>query len=180
MPLAIDASLRYGLGVAGHAAAQAVAPPEQHAVQHAPLQGPAADADHEPRPAVDACGREAREGRLPLLRPEAEQRAPLLHGRRGRVLREGRGVRLPGLLALRGGAELREDVRHLEAGADGFGALLEPVVRLLGLLEREHAEGDRNAGLERRELEPRAASPATKSKCGVSPRITQPSATMQA
>ena len=66
----------------GHAAAQAVAPPEQHAVQHAPLQGSAADADHESRPAVDACGREAREGRLPLLRPQAEQRAPLLHGRR--------------------------------------------------------------------------------------------------
>ena len=54
-----------------------------------------------------------------------------------------------------GGAELREDVGHLEAGAHRLGALLEAVVRLLGLLEREHAEGDRHAGLERGELEAR-------------------------
>ena len=75
---------------------------------------------------------------------------------------------------LRGGAELREDVGHLEPRPHGLGARLEPVVGLVRLLEREHAEGDRDAGLGWR---PEAASPATKSKCGVSPRITQPSAT---
>ena len=71
----------------GHAPAQAVASPEQHAVQHPPLQGPAADSDHESRPALDACGSEARERRLPLLRPQAGRRAPLLHGGRAGVLR---------------------------------------------------------------------------------------------
>ena len=83
-------------------------------------------------------------------------------------------------LALGRCAELGEDVRHLEAGAHGLGALVQPVIGLLGAGEREHAESDRNTRLECRELEPEAASPATKSKCGVSPRITQPSATMQA
>src|ERR1044072_5945417 len=58
-------------------------------------------------------------------------------------------------LALGGRAQLREDVRHLEAGAHRLGALLEPVVGLVGLLEREHAERDRDAGLECREPEAR-------------------------
>ena len=57
----------------GHAAADALAPPERLAVQHAPLQGPAADADHEPRPALDPGRGEARRRRLPLLRPQAGQ-----------------------------------------------------------------------------------------------------------
>src|SRR5215210_6435323 len=58
-------------------------------------------------------------------------------------------------LALGGCAELGEDVRHLEAGAHRLDALLEPVVGLPGLLEREHAEGDRDAGLERGQLQAR-------------------------
>src|ERR1044072_8927213 len=59
-------------------------------------------------------------------------------------------------LALGGRAQLREDVRHLEPGAHRFGALLEPVVGPVGrvvLLERKHAERDRDARLERCELE---------------------------
>ena len=55
--------------------------------------------------------------------------------------------------ALRRGAKLCEDVGHLEARAHGFGALLEPVVGLTRLLERQDAEGDGDAGLERRQLE---------------------------
>jgi solute:Na+ symporter, SSS family len=39
---------------------------------------------------------------LPLLRPQAAERAPLLHGGRGGVLPEGARVRLPGLLAAKG------------------------------------------------------------------------------
>src|SRR5215213_101118 len=57
-------------------------------------------------------------------------------------------------LALRSCAQLGEDVGHLEPGANRLGPLLEPVVRLVCLLEREDAERDRDARLERRQLEP--------------------------
>src|SRR5215207_240730 len=56
-------------------------------------------------------------------------------------------------LTLRRGAQLREHVRHLEPGAYRLRALLEPVVRLVGLLERQHAEGDGDPRFERRKLE---------------------------
>ena len=52
------------------------------------------------------------------------------------------------------GAELREEVGHLERGADGFGALVRPGHRLLQRVHGEDAECDRHAGLERGELEP--------------------------
>jgi hypothetical protein len=50
------------------------------------------------------------------------------------------------------GAELREQVRHLESRADCLGALVEARLRLLDSVRREDAEGDRNAGLERGKL----------------------------
>ena len=123
-------------------------------LQHAPLQGPAADADHESR----RCRR--------CVRPRSPPRSTTstTFGSRTACAISSRPMRPSSarrpwstatrLLALRCGAELREDVGHLEAGADGFGALVQPVVRLLRLLEREQAEGDRNAGLERRKLKP--------------------------
>ena len=49
-----------------------------------------------------------------------------------------------------------------------------PVERLLAVLDREHAERDRDAGVERARVKPAAHSPATYSKCAVSPRITAP------
>src|ERR1700674_5322494 len=53
------------------------------------------------------------------------------------------------------GTELREQVRHLEARADSLGALVDARLGLLDGVRREEAEGDGNAGLERRELQPR-------------------------
>src|SRR5438132_3088470 len=50
-------------------------------------------------------------------------------------------------------AEVREDVRHLERGPNGFRSLLDPIVRLLDAVEREHAERDRDPRLECGELE---------------------------
>ena len=85
MPLGIDATLRYGLHI----------PPTQ-SILESQLQsdnpynsrkvpGPAADPDREPRARVDpGCGAPG-EGRLPLLRPQAGQGAPLLHGQRHRL-----------------------------------------------------------------------------------------------
>ena len=49
---------------------------------------------------------------------------------------------------------MREDVGHLERAPDRLGALLDPRLGLLDPVEREDAEGDRDAGLERGELEP--------------------------
>ena len=77
-------------------------------------------------------------------------------------------------------AELREDVGHLERRADSLGALVDARLGLLAVLGREDAERDRDAGLESRELEPARRLARDESKCGVSPRMTQPSATMQA
>src|SRR5712691_12155797 len=67
----------------------------------------------------------------------------------------GRGS-VPGLrLSLRGsgGAELREQVGHLERAADGLGALVDARLGLLGRVAGQDAERDRDAGLERRQLE---------------------------
>ena len=96
MPLAIDASLRYGLGVAGHAAAEQSHLRSEHAVQHAPLQGPTADADHEPGlPSMRAAAKPATVDYLYYVRKPNSLR-PLLHGRRAGVLRKGDRVRLQG------------------------------------------------------------------------------------
>ena len=48
-----------------------------------------------------------------------------------------------------------EEVGHLERGADRLGALVGAGHRLLERVHGEDAERDRDAGLERRELEPR-------------------------
>ena len=82
------------------------------------------------------------------------------------------------LVGLRCGAELREDVGHLEGGADGLGALVGAGLSLLERVDGENAEGDGDAGLESGELQAEAASPEMYSKWAVSPRITQPRATM--
>src|SRR5437899_10367010 len=51
-------------------------------------------------------------------------------------------------------SELREEIRHLEGRAHRLRALVEPLLRLLRGVRGEHAERDRDAGLERGELEP--------------------------
>ena len=81
MPLGIDATLRYGLHI----------PPTQ-SILESQLQSdtrttpatlrPAADPDRESRARIDPRRRASGEGRLPLLRPQAGQGAPLLHGER--------------------------------------------------------------------------------------------------
>ena len=50
--------------------------------------------------------------------------------------------------------EVREQVGHLEARAHGLGALVEAALGLVGAVEREHAERDGDAGLDRGELQP--------------------------
>ena len=155
MPLAIDASLRYGLGVQGtrplkQSHLRSSTPYNTHrfkGLPPTPITNPGL-------PSMRAAAKPANVDYLYYVRKPNSVRH-FFTADEARVLREGRGVRLPGLLALRCCSELREDVGHLEAGAHGFGALVQPVVRLLCLLEREQAEGDRNAGLERRKLEPR-------------------------
>ena len=73
-----------------------------------------------------------------------------------------------------------------ERGGGGLVSLVarapaRPLDRLLHRVHREHAEPDRQGDAPRPPRSgPRAASPATYSKCGVSPRITAPSATRQA
>src|SRR5215207_11778326 len=68
------------------------------------------------------------------------------------------GVAVGAWLAVDAGAEAREDVGHLERRAGRVGALVAPSPagagkRLLPRLAGQHAEGDRNARLERRQLE---------------------------
>jgi hypothetical protein len=62
----------------------------------------------------------------------------------------------------------------------GVGRPVDPRLALLDRVDREDAEGHRHPGLDPGELEPDAASLATYSKCGVSPRTIAPSATTQA
>ena len=54
-------------------------------------------------------------------------------------------------------ADLREEVRHLQRGAHGVGALVEARLGLLGRVHREDAERDGNAGLQAGELEARSS-----------------------
>ena len=75
------------------------------------------------------------------------------------------------------GAELREQVRHLEGAARRVDGTADPRFGLFAGLRRQHAERHGNPGVDRCQLEAAGGLPATKSKCGVSPRITQPSAT---
>ena len=96
MPLGIDATLRYGLHI----------PPTQSILQSQldsnnpynsrRLHGLAADADREPRARLDPGGGASGQGRLPLLRAQARQGAPLLHRERHRV----RAVRVRARLRL--------------------------------------------------------------------------------
>ena len=51
------------------------------------------------------------------------------------------------------GAELREDVGHLQRAAHGVGCTVDPLLGLLAVLDGQHAEGDRHPGLDRRQLE---------------------------
>ena len=46
------------------------------------------------------------------------------------------------------GAELREDVGHLEGAADGVSGAVDPGLALLDGLDGEHAEGDGHTGLD--------------------------------
>src|SRR5262249_42577098 len=72
-------------GRARHAVAARVSARQQLAVQHTPARGPAADPDREPGARLASGRRAPGGGELPLLRPQAGQGAPLLHGQRGRL-----------------------------------------------------------------------------------------------
>ena len=85
MPLGIDATLRYGLGIPPTEAITKQELALELAVQHAQVPRAAADADRQPGPGVDRGGGAPGEGRLPLLRPEAGLPKPLLHRERRRV-----------------------------------------------------------------------------------------------
>jgi hypothetical protein len=79
MPLGIDATLRYGLHIAPtqsilDSQLQSDNPYNSQALR------PAADPDRESRPRLDPRRRTSGEGGLPLLRPQAGQGPPLLHG----------------------------------------------------------------------------------------------------
>ena len=82
MTLGIDATMRYGLHVPPTESLTQSQLDELEPVQHAAPHGPAADADRQPGPRLDRGGGASGEGRLPLLRPQAGSRAPLLHGER--------------------------------------------------------------------------------------------------
>ena len=111
MPLGIDATLRYGLGIPGTKPLTKTHSREQLAVQHAPVPRSPADPDRQPRARVHPRRREPSSRRLSVLRPQAGQDPPLLHRGRRRVLPEGARVRLLLLIASIGG-------RGIAHGAD--------------------------------------------------------------
>ena len=76
--------------------------------------------------------------------------------------------------------ELGEHVGHLERGPHGLRGPVDSLLGLLAVVDGEDAERDRDAGLDRGQLEPARRLARDRSKCGVSPRITQPSATTHA
>ncbi len=94
MPLGIDATIRYGLNVPATEPLRGLPARERQPLQHAPPDGPAADADRQPRPRLAPGRRPSGAGRLPLLRAQARQGAPLLHRERAGVPEEGVRVRL--------------------------------------------------------------------------------------
>ena len=88
-------------------------------------------------------------------------------------------------LAADAGAEAREDVGHLERRAGRVGALVAPSPAgagegLLPRLAGEHAEGDGDARLERRQLEAARRLRGDVLEMRGLPRITQPRAITQA
>ena len=85
MPLGIDATLAVRPAHRADAVDPRVAAAERQPVQLAQAARPAADTDREPRAGVDPRGGAPGEGRLPVLRPQARQGAPLLHGQRHRL-----------------------------------------------------------------------------------------------
>jgi len=98
-----------------------------------------------------------------------------------RALAAARGDEALGTAVLAG--QPRHEVSHLKRTGHGFGPFVAGVhtrarARLLDVFQCENAEGDRHAGVAACLLQPAAHSPATYSKCGVSPRITQPRATI--
>ena len=165
---------------AGHATAQAVAPPEQHAVQHAPLQGPAADADHESRPALDARGREARESTTSTT---SASRTACATSSRPTSRSSARRPWSTATAAVNA-ARLRGAARRRPPFRGRCAPLRRPC--LAGRRPAPPSQSVRTPNATGTPVSsaaswsPDAASPATKSKCGVSPRITQPSATMHA
>ena len=60
-----------------------------------------------------------------------------------------------------GCAQVGEQVRHLERRAHGLRALADTRVGLVGTVEREHAEGDRDTRLDGSELKTRGGLGAT-------------------
>ena len=97
MNLGIDATTRYGLHVPGTKSLTRVRPPEQQPLQHAQPEHhrPAADADREPGPRLDAGRGTSRAGRLAVLRAQARPPAPLLHEQLQRLHQPREPVRLP-------------------------------------------------------------------------------------
>ncbi len=94
MPLGIDATLRYGLGIQGTrplTKAQLATDSPYNTRLHEGL--PPTPIGNPGLPSLRAAAARRR-GRLPLLRARARRRAPFLHRRRERVLPEGARVRV--------------------------------------------------------------------------------------
>src|SRR3954453_15922845 len=64
------------------------------------------------------------------------------------------GAEAGGHPAPRRRSERGEDLTHLERRPHGYGAFVEPDLRLLLVLDRQHAERDRDSGLEAGKLKP--------------------------
>ncbi len=85
MSLGIDATLRYGFDIPPTESIRQSQLDSNNPYNTRKLPGLTADADREPGPRLDAGRGAPGQGRLPLLRPQARQGAPLLHRQRGRV-----------------------------------------------------------------------------------------------
>ena len=94
MPLGIDATIRYGLDVPGTEALRVSQLESDNPYNTRNRTGLPPTPIANPGPRLDAGRRAPGEGRLPLLRAQAGQDAPLLHGERVGVLRQGVRVRL--------------------------------------------------------------------------------------
>ena len=185
MPLGIDATIRYGLDVPGTEALR-----ESH-LRATPRTTPATGRAcrrrrSRTRARVDP-GRRAPGGRrLPLLRPQAGQGAPLLHGRRVGVLRQGLRVRLRLLTRVRAATVTDgPDVRRWRRTSLRDGVITARRARraarpsrralaLAGDAERRVRGAGARLGLRRARRRARATS---RTRCAGSPRSASPART---
>ena len=151
MPLGIDATIRFATGNYD-TAADRIGTGDRLALQHAHQRRPAAGADQQPRPGRDRGRRAPGQGRLPLLRDQAErlQRTRLrqdrsrIRSRRRRATntaREANGGNSP--TTLRGIAMPRLAVLGHPVGHSRSPAMQNAALAELGLAEEWTLRGDR-------------------------------------